>query len=78
MINPCAPLLPPEVIERAKKLNVPLLLDGVKAAKLPIKNDGCMCAAINAVDRGIPFLLEEAGAGEHMIEEGRILHLGRR
>ena len=53
MINPCAPLLPAEIIERAKKLNVPLLLDGVKAAKLPIQNDGCMCAAINPVDRGM-------------------------
>ncbi len=53
MINPCAPLLPAEIIERAKKLNVPLLLDGVKAAKLPILNDGCMAAGINAVDRGM-------------------------
>ena len=53
MIKPNAPLLPAEIIERAKKLNVPLLLDGVKAAKLPILNDGCMCAAINAVERGM-------------------------
>ena len=53
MIKPCAPLLPAEMIERAKKLNVPLLLDGVKAAKLPILNDGCMAAGINAVERGM-------------------------
>ena len=53
MINQCAPLLPAEVIERAKKLNVPLLLDGVKAAKLDIPNDGCMDMHINAVNRGM-------------------------
>lgn len=53
MINQCAPLLPAEVIERVKKLNVPLLLDGVKAAKLDILNDGCMDMHINAVDRGM-------------------------
>lgn len=53
MINKCAPLLPQEVIERAKKLNVPLLVDGVKAAKLDILNDGCMEAAINPVERGM-------------------------
>lgn len=53
MIKSCAPLLPAEIIERAKKLNVPLLVDGVKAAKLPILNDGCMAAGINAVERGM-------------------------
>ena len=36
MINPCAPRLPDEIIRRAKHLNVPLLLDGVKAAKIDI------------------------------------------
>ena len=53
MIKPCAPLLSGEIIERAKRLNVPLLCDGVKAAKLPILNDGCMSAGINCVDRGM-------------------------
>lgn len=53
MINPCAPLIPADTIERVKKLNVPLLLDGVKAAKLPILNDGCMEAAINPVECGM-------------------------
>lgn len=53
MIKSCAPLLPVKIIERAKKLNVPLLVDGVKAAKLPILNDGCMAAGINAVERGM-------------------------
>ena len=53
MINPCAPLLPAEILERAKKLNVPLLLDGVKAAKIDIPGGGCMAAAINPVDRGM-------------------------
>ena len=53
MINPCAPLLPAEVIRRAKNLNVPLLLDGVKAAKIDIPNGGCMDMRINPVDRGM-------------------------
>lgn len=53
MIHPCAPLLPAEVIERAKKLNVPLLLDGVKAAKIDIPGGGCMDMGINPVDRGM-------------------------
>lgn len=53
MINKCAPLLPKEVIERAKKLNVALILDGVKAAKIDIPNGGCMDAAIMPVERGM-------------------------
>ncbi len=53
MMNPCAPLLSDEIIERAKKLNVPLLLDGLKAAKIDIPGGGCMCAAINPVERGM-------------------------
>lgn len=53
MINQCAPLLSPEIIERAKKLSVPLLLDGVKSAKLDIPGEGCMCMQINPVDRGM-------------------------
>lgn len=53
MINPCAPLLDAAIIERCKKLNVPLLLDGVKAAKLDIVNDGCLDASINVVERGM-------------------------
>ena len=53
MIKPCAPLLDSSIIERVKRLNVPLLLDGVKAAKLAILNEGCMDAAINPVERGM-------------------------
>jgi hypothetical protein len=53
MIKPCEPLLSEEIIERVKKLNAPLLLDGVKAAKLDIANDGCMDVSINPVDRGM-------------------------
>lgn len=69
MINPCAPLLPKEIVDRAKKLNVPLLLDGVKAAKLPIANDGCMAAAINPVTRGMKVvgtaMTVETGNGDN-------------
>ena len=53
MIKSCAPLLPVKIIERAKKLNVPLLVDGVTAAILPVLNDGCMTAGFNAVERGM-------------------------
>lgn len=53
MIKECAPLLPAEVIERAEKLNVPLLLDGIKAAKIDIPGGGCMDASINPVNRGM-------------------------
>lgn len=53
MINPCAPLLPPEILRRAGRLNVPLLLDGLKTAKIDIPGGGCLCAEINPVDRGM-------------------------
>ena len=53
MINPCAPLLSDEIIRRAKNLNVPLLLDGLKAAKIDIPGGGCMDMHINPVDRGM-------------------------
>lgn len=53
MVHECAPLLPEEIIRRAKNLNVPLLLDGVKAAKIDIPNGGCMDMEINPVDRGM-------------------------
>ena len=56
MINPCAPLLPSEIIERAKKLSVPQVLDGVKAAKLDLPGGGCLCAQINAVERGMKMV----------------------
>lgn len=53
MINTCAPLLPDEVIRRAEMLNVPLILDGVKAAKIDIPNGGCMDMEIMPVERGM-------------------------
>lgn len=53
MMNPCAPLLPAEVIARAEKLNVPLLLDGLKAAKIEIPGGGCMEMDIMPVERGM-------------------------
>lgn len=53
MIHPCAPLLSQEIIQRAKALNVPLLLDGVKAAGIDIPNGGCMDMEINPVERGM-------------------------
>lgn len=53
MIKKCAPLLPDEVIRRAEKLNVPLILDGLKAAKIDIPNGGCMDMEIMPVERGM-------------------------
>ncbi len=56
MRNPSAPLLPEDVIRRCKKLSVALLLDGVKAAKLDIPNEGCMDAQIMPVARGMTVI----------------------
>lgn len=56
MINPCAPLLTDDIIRRAKNLNVPLLLDGVKAAKIDIPGGGCMDMHINPVERGMTMV----------------------
>lgn len=53
MIHPCAPLVSKELLDRAKKLNVPLLLDGLKAAKIDIPNGGCMDMHIGPVERGM-------------------------
>ena len=53
MIEKCAPLLSDDVIKRAEKLGVALLLDGVKKAKIDIPNGGCMDADVMPVDRGM-------------------------
>lgn len=53
MRNQCAPLLPADVIARAERLNVPLLLDGLKAAKIEIPGGGCMAMEIVPVERGM-------------------------
>lgn len=53
MRNQCAPLLPADVIARAERLNVPLLLDGLKAAKIEIPGGGCMAMEIGPVERGM-------------------------
>ncbi len=50
MIKEFPELLPQEVIERVKKLNVPLLCDGYKAAGLEKEGWCCMDAAISPVD----------------------------
>ena len=42
MMNPYPELLPAEVIERAKQFGVAQICDGIKAAKLPVVNDGCL------------------------------------
>lgn len=53
MIKDCAPLLSEDIVARAKKLNVSLLLDGVKAAKIDIPNGGCMDAEVMPIARGM-------------------------
>lgn len=69
MMNPCAPLLDEDVIRRCRELSVPLLLDGVKAAKLDIPNGGCMDAQIMPVERGMTVvgtaLTVETGNGDN-------------
>ena len=53
MMKECAPLLPKEVVERAEKLGVALLLDGAKKAKIEIPNGGCMDAEVMPVDQSM-------------------------
>lgn len=53
MLNACAELLPDKVLVRAEKLNVPLLLDGLKAAKIDIPGGGCMDMSIMPVEKGM-------------------------
>lgn len=53
MINPCAPLLAESIINRAEKLGVALLLDGIKKAGIDLPNGGCMDAEVMPVDRGM-------------------------
>mgnify|MGYP003375799067 CR=1 FL=1 len=53
MMNTCSELIDKALLERAKKLGVALLCDGVKKAKLDLPNCGCMDAAIMPVDRGM-------------------------
>lgn len=48
-----APLLPPSIIERAKKLDVAQLCDGVKASGINILKDGCMESAMLPVHRSM-------------------------
>lgn len=56
MWKPCAPLLSCDVIKRAEQLNVPLLLDGIKAAKIDIANGGCMNMDIMPVAVGMKMV----------------------
>lgn len=56
MRYPFAELLPEEVINRAKRLSVAQLCDGVKAAKLPVPNDGCMDFEIKPVEPGMKMV----------------------
>jgi len=56
MINPGAPLLSDEVIQRCKKLCVAMLLDGAKTSGLDILNDGCMDAQIMPVAQGMTVI----------------------
>ena len=53
MMNPCAELIDEKLLERARKLGVALLCDGVKKAKLDLPNCGCMDAQIMPVERGM-------------------------
>lgn len=53
MINECAPLLSEDIIKRAERLNVALILDGVKAANVDIPNGGCMDAEVKPCALGM-------------------------
>lgn len=51
MINACVPVLSEDIIRRAERLGVALLLDGVKKAKIELANGGCMDADVMPVER---------------------------
>lgn len=53
MFNKCAELIEEEYLERARKLGVALLCDGVKKANIDLPNCGCLDAAIMPVERGM-------------------------
>ncbi len=53
MINACVPVLSEDIIRRAERLGVALLLDGVKKAKIELANGGCMDADVMPVERGM-------------------------
>lgn len=56
MINGCAELIDKSYLERAERLGVALLCDGVKKSGLEISNCGCMDAGIMPVDRGMTMV----------------------
>ena len=67
MINKNAPLLPEEVINRARKLSVALILDGVKKAKLDIPRDGCMYAEMKPIGTTrLEFYIFETSVFSHI------------
>ena len=68
MIEKCAPLLSDDVIKRAEKLGVALLLDGVKKAKIDIPNGGCMDADVMPVDLSLIHIFRSHGVGKHIYE----------
>lgn len=56
MFNKCAELICENDLERARKLGVALLCDGVKKAKIDLPNYGCMEASIMPVARGMKMV----------------------
>jgi regulator of RNase E activity RraA len=56
MINNRPALIEESYIERARKLGVALLCDGLKNAKIDFPNYGCLAADIMPVDRGMTMV----------------------
>lgn len=56
MFHKCADLIEEKYLERARKLGVALLCDGVKKAKLDLPNCGCMDAEIMPVDKNMTMV----------------------
>lgn len=75
MIEKCAPLLSDDVIKRAEKLGVALLLDGVKKAKIDIPNGGCMDADVMPVDRGMCVVGTAAYRRNQVMEDNFPIHV---
>ena len=51
MIYPAPSPIDPALIARAQKLSVSLLLDGAKAAGIPLPGGGCLPPVIEPLDR---------------------------
>jgi len=56
MLNPCAELIPDELIKRAQDMPAALICDGAKFAGIHLKNDGCLGTSCKAISDNMRVL----------------------